>query len=112
MSKKDWETDGYRNGDPIYCPVNAYGECTYCDQCNMCHIADPIEDCDDFASFFESWNDWVKADDNPCAGCPNDIYCRTEGHICEDLAETFAEDEIQWAGDVYGYEDTMEDNEE
>ena len=63
MAKKDWETDGYRNGDPIYCPVNAYGECPYCDQCNMCHVADPIEDCDDFASFFDSWDDWIKADD-------------------------------------------------
>ena len=95
MSKKDWETDGTHNGDPIYCPVNAYGECPYCDQCNMCHVADPIKDCDDFACFFESWDEWVNADD-----------------VDPDAPESFAEDEIKWAGDVYGYEDTWEDNEE
>ena len=54
MAKRDWETDGTRNGDPIYCPVNAYGDCPYCDQCNMCHVKDPIEDCEDFAMFWES----------------------------------------------------------
>lgn len=95
MAKKDWETNGYRNGDPIYCPVNAYGECPYCDQCNMCHAADPIEDCDDFACFFDSWDDWANADD-----------------VDPDAPTDFAEDEIRWAGDVYGYEDTWEDNEE
>ena len=112
MSKKDWETDGYHDGYPIYCPVNAYGDCPYCDQCNMCHVADPIEDCDDFAHFFGSWDNWLNADESPCSGCPNDAYCRTEGPMCEDMKETFAEDEIKWAGDVYGYEDTMEGNEE
>lgn len=95
MSKKDWETNGTRNGDPIYCPVNAYGDCPYCDQYNLCHIKDPIADCDDFGAFFESWEDWINADDvDPNA--PTD----------------FSEDEIRWAGDVYGYEDTWEDNEE
>lgn len=94
MSTKDFETNGYHNGDPIYCPVNAYGDCPYCDQCNLCHIADPIEDCADFGLFFGSWEEWVNADDvDPNA--PTD----------------FAEDEIKWAGDVYGYEDTWEDNE-
>lgn len=112
MSMKDWETDGTRNGNPVYCPVNAFGECPYCDQGNICHIADPIEDCDDFAHFFGSWDNWLNADESPCSGCPNDAYCRTEGPMCEDMKETFAEDEIKWAGDVYGYEDTMEDNEE
>ena len=95
MSKKDWETDGYRNGDPVYCPVNAYGDCPYCDQCNMCHIADPMTDCDDWVNFFDSWFDWENADD-----------------VDPDAPNSFAEDEIHWAGDVYGYEDTMEDNEE
>ena len=86
MSKKDWETDGYRNGDPIYCPVNAYGDCPYCDQCNMCHVADSIEDCDDFACFFESWDEWLNADD-----------------VDPDAPETFADDEIRWAMDEMGY---------
>ena len=58
MSKKDWETDGKHNGESIFCPVNAYGDCPYCDQCNICHIANPIEECDDFGSFFESWDEW------------------------------------------------------
>ena len=95
MSQKDWHTDGYRNGDPVYCPVNAYGDCPYCDQRNLCHIEDPIEDCEDFAMFFSDWDDWVRADDTD-----------------PDAPDSFVEDEIRWAGDVYGYEDTMEDNEE
>ena len=86
MSKKDWETDGYRNGDPIYCPVNAYGDCPYCDQCNLCHIADPVEECDDFASFFESWDEWVNADD-----------------VDPDAPTDFSEDEIKWATKHLGY---------
>lgn len=94
MSKKDWETDGTRSGFPIYCPVNAYGDCPYCDQCNVCHVKDPIEDCEDFAMFWESWDEWANADD-----------------VDPDASESFAEDEIRWAGDVYGYEDTMENNE-
>ena len=95
MSKKNWETDGYRDGDPIYCPVNAYGDCPYCDQCNLCHIADPMTDCDDWVNFFDSWFDWANADD-----------------VDPDAPESLAEDEIKWAGDVYGYEDTMEDNDD
>ena len=58
MSKKDWETDGYHDGYPVYCPANAYGDCPYCDQCNMCHIKDPVEDCEDFASCYETWDEW------------------------------------------------------
>lgn len=57
MSKKNWETDGMRNGEPIYCPVNGY-DCPYCDSKLICHIADPIEDCDDFACFWESWEEY------------------------------------------------------
>lgn len=90
-----WETDGYHDGYPVYCPVNAYGDCPYCDQCNMCHIKDPVEDCEDFAFCYETWDEWVDADD-----------------VDPDAPESFAEDEIKWAGDVYGYEDTWEDNEE
>lgn len=86
MSKKDWETDGTRNGDKVFCPVNAYGACPYCDQCGQCHIADPVEECDDFASFFPTWEDWVNADD-----------------VDPDAPEDFAADEIEWAMDEYGY---------
>ncbi len=52
---------GTYNNEPVFCTVNAYGDCPYCDEFNRCHIADPIEDCDDFASFFESWDDWLGA---------------------------------------------------
>lgn len=57
---KENETNGMHNGDPIFCPVNAYGDCPYCDQCNICHVADPFEDCDDFSYFFDDWFDWEK----------------------------------------------------
>lgn len=86
MSKKDWETDGTRNGDPVYCPVNAYGDCPYCDQCNMCHIADPVEDCSDFTCFFESWDEWVNADD-----------------VDPDAPTDFSDTEIEGAMDEMGY---------
>lgn len=59
---------GTYNGDYTYCTVNAYGDCPYCDQCGVCHIEDPIEDCDDFAAFFENWDEWLNCDDvNPDA---------------------------------------------
>ena len=86
MSKKDWETDGMHNGQPIYCPVNAYGDCPYCDKCNICHIQDPIEDCSDFDAFFESWEDWEEANTDD-----------------DDAPLSFAEEEIQWAREKYGY---------
>lgn len=53
-----WETDGTHNGEKVFCPVYAYGDCPYCDQCGQCHIENPIKFCDDFASFFETWEDW------------------------------------------------------
>lgn len=57
-----FETDGTRNGEPIYCPVNAYGDCPYCDHCNVCHIANPLEDCDDFGWFWDSWEEYDNCD--------------------------------------------------
>lgn len=54
---------GTYNGEITYCTVNAYGDCPYCDKNGVCHIDDPIEDCDDFAMFFESWEDWVALDE-------------------------------------------------
>ena len=55
---KEYQTDGLHNGQPIYCPVNAYGDCPYCDEKGICHISDPIEECTDFTAFFDSWEDW------------------------------------------------------
>ena len=74
---------GTYNGDYTYCTVNAYGDCPYCDQCGVCHIDDPIEDCDDFAAFFENWDEWLNCDDvidddvdemgfDPYSGCYTD----------------------------------------
>ena len=63
MIRIEFESDGMHNGSPIYCPVNAYGDCPYCDQCNICHIKDPVEECDDFTAFFEDWEAWERADE-------------------------------------------------
>ena len=49
------------NGEPTFCTVNAYGDCPYCDQEGKCHIGNPIADCDDFAAFFEDWDEWLSA---------------------------------------------------
>ena len=69
----------------VYCPVNAY-DCPYCDKDFRCHIENPIEDCDDFASVWESWEEWEDAE-NEDENAPHD----------------FSEDEIQWARDRFGY---------
>lgn len=50
-------------GATTYCPANAYGDCPYCDQMNICHIDDPMADCDDFAAYFENWDDWLARDE-------------------------------------------------
>lgn len=50
---------GTYNGETTYCPVNAYGDCPYCDQCCVCHIEDPMEDCDDWGMFYSSWFEWM-----------------------------------------------------
>lgn len=85
---------GTYNGELTYCPVNAYGDCPYCGKDGVCHIDNPQEDCDDWGQFWDSWEDWEQVE------------------WISDDTESFADDEIRWAGDVYGYEDTMEDNEE
>ena len=87
MSKKDWETDGLRNGEPIYCPVNAIGDCPYCDRAGVCHIADPLTNCDDFAAFWESWEDYDDAD-----------------NVDENAPTDFSEDEIKFAEEAFGYD--------
>lgn len=81
---------GTYNGEKTYCPVNAYGDCPYCDQMGVCHVDDPMEDCDDWASVWESWEDWLNADD-----------------VDPDAPEDFADDEIAWAHEEYGYDIEM-----
>lgn len=54
------ETNGKHNGETVYCPVNGT-DCPYYEN-GICYIANPIEECDDFGSFYESWEDWEEAE--------------------------------------------------
>ena len=54
------ETDGKHNNETIYCPVNGT-DCPYYEK-GICYIANPVEECDDFGSFFESWEEWEEAE--------------------------------------------------
>lgn len=51
------ESNGLHKGEPIYCPVNGF-DCPYCGVDGICYINDPMEECDDFASVFDSWEEW------------------------------------------------------
>lgn len=44
---------------PIYCPCNGT-DCPYYEN-GICYIRDPMEDCDDWAAFWESWEEWENA---------------------------------------------------
>ena len=57
MIKLIYESNGTHKGETIYCPVNSWN-CPYCGENNICYINDPIKECDDFACFFESWEEW------------------------------------------------------
>ena len=56
MKNKRNAEQGTYNGGTTYCTVNGW-DCPYYKN-GVCHIDDPIEDCDDFGTFFESWEDW------------------------------------------------------
>lgn len=58
---RDAEAGKY-NDEYTYCPVNCWTEedCPYAHD-GICHIDDPVADCDDFATFFGSWNEWISA---------------------------------------------------
>ncbi len=48
---------GTYNGQITYCTVNGF-DCPYYKN-GICHIDDPMEDCDDFAMFFDGdWEEW------------------------------------------------------
>ena len=77
MTKNDWETDGTRDGKPIYCPSNDF-DCPYYGK-GLCHIAEPEEECDEF--YFEEDDDEEDYDDyddvdetgfDPYMGCYSD----------------------------------------
>ena len=77
---------GTYNGDTTFCPVNAYGECPYCDQCNVCHMPDPLAGCEDWRMFWPTWDEWINAD------------------TITDDREDFAEEEIDIGRIYYGYD--------
>ena len=81
-----FETDGKRNGEFIFCPVNAIGDCPYCDKKGHCRMKDPMADCEDFNAFWNSWESYDSADE-----------------VDPDAPTDFAEDEIQWARENLGY---------
>ena len=43
------ESNGTRNGQSLYCPVNGW-DCPYYEN-GICFIKDPMEDCDDWEFF-------------------------------------------------------------
>jgi len=55
-------TDGTRNNEPVYCPVNCWDEndCPYAKE-GKCRLENAPEQCDDFGSFFSSWEEWERA---------------------------------------------------
>jgi len=53
--------NGERNGEPIYCPVNGW-DCPYWRENGKCVIDNPMEDCDDFAFFWDDWDDYDSAE--------------------------------------------------
>lgn len=54
------ETNGKHNGETVYCPVNGT-DCPYYEN-GICYIANPVEECDDFGAFYESWEDWEEVE--------------------------------------------------
>ena len=69
MNWRNAEAGTYANR-PTYCTVNAIGDCPYCDKAGICHISDPQAECDDWAAFFDSWDDWMELDEDDI---PDDV---------------------------------------
>lgn len=56
MMSRIKESNGTHKGETIFCPVNGW-DCPYFEN-GVCYVNDPMEDCDDFAICFESWEEW------------------------------------------------------
>ena len=56
---------GWHNGEKVYCPVNGW-DCPYfrkeTKHYGQCMIDDAMEDCNDFATMWESWEEWEAAE--------------------------------------------------
>ena len=50
-----------RHDESIYCPVNGW-DCPYWRENGKCIIDNPMEDCDDFAFFWDDWDDYDSAE--------------------------------------------------
>jgi hypothetical protein len=63
MNWRNAEAGTYAN-QLTYCPVNCHGQhdCPYSDSSGICHIDNPQAECDDWAAFFASWEDWLDLD--------------------------------------------------
>ena len=45
--------------EPVYCPCNGW-DCLYYHD-GICYERDPMEDCEDWARFWSSWEEWENA---------------------------------------------------
>lgn len=79
---------GTYDGEFTFCPVNAIGDCPYCDKKCVCHVEDPCEDCDDWQMFWGNWQEWKEAD-----------------YLSDDAPKDFSQEEIEWAKENYDYEE-------
>lgn len=81
MSKKDFETNGTRNGLNVFCPI-ADMTCPYCDKDGLCHISDPLEECSDFGAYYDSWDEY---DEQTSDDCPGDCESCDRREWCQDI---------------------------
>ena len=60
------------NKEKIYCPVNGW-DCPYWQKDGSCCLENVEEECDDFAAFWDGWDDDVdESNYDPYSGC--DVY--------------------------------------
>lgn len=80
----------------IHCPVNGWDCPYYTDEGHPCRcmLENPMEDCDDFAAFWDPEDDYHDDDWDPCAEChaciPEDEHCVSACNCCEN-ANYFSE---------------------
>lgn len=57
--EKIMETDGTRNGEKMYCPINEW-DCPYY-KGGICHKRDPEEECSEFLAIYGVTDYWWEA---------------------------------------------------
>lgn len=90
----------------IHCPVNAWDCPYYSDEGHPCRctLSNPMEDCDDFAVFWDEGDDWLDDDWNPCETCGNcdeDTIDKVAACNCCETADFYYQDKklVQWMKD-------------